>query len=106
MTENTARPKRVGLVIWLIVSQLTALGSLFFWFVAAGLGLIIAEMDKSAPAPAGLVWLWLYPILPLGMAIASWVAFAKRKNSLAGILSGLAVAPTLIALFLLWMQTL
>ena len=36
MTESTPEPKRrTGLLIWMIVSQLLMVGSLFFWLFGA-----------------------------------------------------------------------
>ena len=75
MTELAAPPKRrIGLVIWLIVSQLLAVGSLVIWAIMAGLSV---------------------------MAIGAWVAFAFRKNRLAAVLSGLTFVPSVLLLLLI-----
>ena len=36
-----------------------------------------------------VVAVWAYPIWPIGFAIASWVAYARRKDKLAGVLTAL-----------------
>ena len=97
MTETTVQPKRTGLLIWMIVAQLLAVGSLLIWFVGAGMSMMSVDADGSLPA--WILAVWCYPILPLCMCIGAWVAYKRRKNTLAAILSGLSFAP--IVLFFL-----
>ena len=105
MTESTQPKRRVGLAIWLIVSQLLAVGSLFFWLIAAFFGLLAYGANDLSETPTFATGLWLYPIFPLVMAIAAWIAFAKRKNVLSAILSGLSFAPVALLIFAMWVQT-
>ena len=90
-------PKRTGLLIWLIVSQVLALGSLLIWFVGAGMSMM--SVDSDGGFPAWIIAVWCYPIFPLMMIIGAWIAYKRRINTLAAILSGLSFAP--IVLFFL-----
>jgi hypothetical protein len=97
MTEVAAPPKRrTGLLIWMIVSQLLAIGSLWFWALAAGLSVMAFDEGGSPVAWAIVLTVWAYPLFPLIMAISAWVAFAFRKNRLAAVLSGLTFAPPVL----------
>jgi uncharacterized membrane protein len=97
MTELAAPPKRrTGLVIWMIVSQLLAIGSLLFWAVVAGLSVMAFDEGSSPVAWAIVLTVWAYPLFPLLMAIGAWIAFAFRKNRLAAVLSGLSFVPPLL----------
>ena len=94
MTKVTAQPKRrTGLLIWLIVSQLLAVGSLLIWALMAGLSVMAFDTGQSPEAWAFVLAVWAYPLFPLTMAISAWVAFAFRKNRLAAVLTGLTFAP-------------
>jgi uncharacterized BrkB/YihY/UPF0761 family membrane protein len=102
MTEVTAQPKRrTGLLIWLIVSQLLAIGSLWFWVVVAGLSVMAFDEGGSPEAWAIVLTVWAYPLFPLIMAISAWVAFAFRKNRLAAVLTGLTFVPPVLLYLLL-----
>ena len=107
MTELTAKPKRsIGTSIWLIVSQLMAVGTLFFWVVAAGLSVMAFDEGSSPEAWAFVLTVWAYPLFPLVMAIGAWIAFAFRKNRLAVILSGLTFAPPVLLVLAIQIDTL
>ena len=103
MSQTTAQSKRrTGLLIWLIVSQLLALGSLWFWVVFAGLSVMAFDEGGSPLAWAIVIAAWAYPLFPLGMAISAWLAFLLRKNRLAALLTGLTIAvPALVLLLFL-----
>jgi uncharacterized membrane protein len=97
MTELAAPPKRrTGLVIWMIVSQLLAIGSLLFWVLVAGLSVMAFDEGSSPVAWTIVLTVWAYPLFPLLMAIGAWIAFAFRKNRLAAVLSGLTFMPPLL----------
>jgi len=107
MTELTAPPKRrTGLLIWLIVSQLLAVGSLWFWALMAGLSVMAFDSGDSPEAWTFVLAVWAYPLFPLLMAIGAWVAFAFRKNLLAVVLSGLTFAPMAMLYLFLWITSL
>jgi hypothetical protein len=40
-----------------------------------------------------VIAIWSYPIFPLAMVIGAWIAYARQKNRLAAILSGISFAP-------------
>jgi hypothetical protein len=102
VTEVTAQPRRrTGLLIWMVVSQLLAIGSLWFWVVVAGLSVMAFDSGDSDVAWAIVIAAWSYPLFPLTMAIGAWVAFAFRKNRLAAVLSGLTFAPPVLLYLLI-----
>ena len=97
MTVLVASPKRrIGLVVWLIVSQLLAIGSLAIWAVVAGLSVMAFDSGSTPEACAIVITVWAYPHFPLVMAIGAWIAFAVRKNKLASVLSTLAFLPPVL----------
>ncbi|MBK9924062.1 MAG: hypothetical protein IPP66_02115 [Anaerolineales bacterium] len=103
MTDSpTPQPKRTGLIIWMIVSQILALGSLLIWVVMAGLSVMAFDSGESPQAWAFVIAVWSYPIIPLVLVIIAWIAFAKRKNVLAGVLSGLSFAPPFLLYIFIW----
>ena len=107
MTERTTQPKRrIGLLIWLIVSQLMALGSLVIWAFVAGMSVMAFDEGPSRAAWTFVLTIWAYPLFPLVMAIGAWIAFAFRKNRLAAILSGLAFAPPVLLYLFMWIASL
>jgi hypothetical protein len=94
MTESGQQPKpRTSLVIWLILSQLLALGSLVIWALMAGLSVMAFDAGVTAEAWIFVLIVWSYPIFPLAMIVGAWIAFAKRRNRMAAVLSGLSFAP-------------
>ncbi len=105
MSEITPQPKRTGLLIWLIVSQLLAVASLFFWLLMAGLSVMAFDSGVTQEAWNVVIAVWLYPVFPLVMIIGAWIAYAKRKNRLAAILSGLSFIPPALLFLAMWIQT-
>jgi hypothetical protein len=107
MALHTARPKRrIGTLIWLIVSQLMAVGSLLIWALLAGLSGMAADEGTSPQVVTFILVIWAYPIFPLIMAIGAWIAFACRKNWLAAILSGMTIAPPVLLALFVWIANL
>jgi len=105
MTDLAAPPKRrTGLLIWMIVSQLLAVGSLFFWVIAAGLSVMAFDEGDSPAAWRFVIAVWAYPLFPLLMAIGAWVAFGFRKNRLAAVLTGLTITPPILLLLFVWIE--
>jgi hypothetical protein len=103
MAKRTAQPKRsTGTLIWLIVSQLMAVASLWLWLLAAGLSVMAFDEGVSREAWTMVLTVWAYPLFPLVMAIGAWIAFARRKNWLAAILSGMTFAPPAVLYLLMW----
>ena len=87
---------RKPILIWLIVSQLLALASLFFWLVLAGLSVMAFDSGESPQAWAFVITIWSYPIWPILFTIAAWIAYARRKDRAAGILTTLTFLPVLV----------
>lgn len=85
-------------LIWLIGSQLLALASLIIWLVAAGLSVMAFDSGVTQEAWNFVISVWAYPLWPLAFAIASWIAYAHRKNVLAAILTTFTFLPVLLLL--------
>jgi hypothetical protein len=46
------------------------------------------------------------PIIPLILVIIAWIAYAKRRNVLAGMLSGLSFTPPVLLYIFIWITSL
>ena len=88
-------------MIWMIISQVLMLGSLLIWLTMAGLSVMAFDSGVSAEAWTFVIIVWSYPILPIGLIVAAWIAYAKRKNVLAAVLSGLSFAPPILCFILI-----
>lgn len=106
MNESGVQTKRTGLLIWMILSQLLMLGSLLIWALVAGLSVMAFDSGVTQEAWNIVLAVWAYPIFPLVMVISAWIAYAKRKNTLAGVLSGLSFAPPVLFYLFLWITSL
>jgi len=107
VTALIERPKRrTVLLIWLIVSQLLALGSFLIWALVAGLSVMAFDMGSTPEARAFVIAVWSYPLFPIAISIGAWVAFALRRNLLAALLSGLTFAPPVLFYIFLWITSL
>ena len=102
---QTSKPRK-GLLIWLIVSQLLTLGSLLIWLVMAGVSFMAFDSGQSPQAWTFVIAVWSYPIFPLVMVIGAWIAFARRKNTLSAVLSGLSFTPPILLYIGLWVSSL
>ena len=103
MAKIATQPKRSkGTLIWLIVSQLMALGSLFIWAIFAGLSGMAADSGDSSGALKFILIVWAYPLFPLVMGISAWITFWHRKEVVAAILSGLAFVPPVLLYSIVW----
>ncbi len=100
----TPPKRRIGLLIWMIVSQLLAVGSLLIWAFVAGLSAMAFDEGQSPEAWRFVIAVWAYPLIPLLLAIGAWVAFAFRKNRLAAALSGLTFVPPFLLMLLMWIM--
>ncbi len=89
MTEE--KPKsRKAVLIWLIVSQVLTVATLVVWLGMAGLSFMAFDAGVTPQATTFVSVVLAYPVFPLALVIAAWIAFARHKNRLAGILSGLS----------------
>lgn len=103
MSQTEPKPRsRTGLLIWMVVSQLLMLGSLLIWLLVAGLSVMAFDSGVTAEAWTVVIAVWSYPIIPIVLVIAAWIAYARRKDWLAGILSGLSFAPPVLLMILVW----
>lgn len=101
MEPKPVSRSRKPTLIWLIVSQILALISLFFWLVIAGLSVMAFDSGVTAGAWAFVIAVWSYPIWPLGFAIAAWIAYSRKRDRLAGVLTTLTFLPVLVLLTVL-----
>lgn len=101
METELKPPSSKPTLIWLIVSQLLALASLFFWLLVAGLSVMAFDSGESPEAWAFVITVWSYPVWPLGFGIASWIAYARKKNRLANILTTLTFLPVLLLILVI-----
>ena len=92
------RPSRWPILIWLIVSQALAVLSLVFWLLMAGLSVMAFDSGVTAGAWTFVIVVWSYPLWPIAFAIASWIAYARRKDRLAAVLTTLTFLPILLLL--------
>jgi hypothetical protein len=92
---------RQPILIWLIISQLLALASLFFWLLIAGLSVMAFDSGVSTQAWTFVIVVWSYPIWPIGFTIASWIAYARKKDRLAGVLTTLTFLPVLLLIIVM-----
>ena len=98
---ETNPPSRKLILIWLVASQLLALASLFFWLLMAGLSVMAFDSGVTQEAWNFVIAVWLYPIWPIVFAIAAWVAYARKKDKLAGVLTTLTFLPILVLIIVI-----
>ena len=98
---ETKTASRKPILIWLIASQVLALLSLIFWLVVAGLSVMAFDSGVSAEAWTFVIAVWSYPIWPVAFAIAAWIAYARKKDRLAGVLTAFTVLPVLVLIIIL-----
>jgi len=101
LEPQPALRSRKPILIWLIFSQLLALGSLVIWLIVAGLSVMAFDSGETTEAWVFVIAVWSYPIWPLGFAIASWIAYARIKDRLAGVLTTLTFLPVLVLIIIL-----
>lgn len=100
---RTAKPQsRWAVLVWMIVEQLLAVGSLVIWVLAAGLSVMAFDSGPTSEAWRFVIAVWSYPIVPLVLNIGAWIAFALRCNILAVILITLAFLPPVVLAIVVW----
>ncbi len=50
-----------------------------------------------------VIAVWAYPLLPIALVIGAWIAFARRRNTLAAVLSGLSFLPPFVLMGIVWL---
>jgi hypothetical protein len=98
---ETNLPSRKPILIWLIASQVLALASLFFWLLMAGLSVMAFDSGVTQEAWNFVLVVWLYPVWPIVFAMAAWVAYARKKDKLAGVLTTLTFLPILVLIIII-----
>ncbi|HLO14439.1 MAG TPA: hypothetical protein VK206_06405 [Anaerolineales bacterium] len=98
---ETEPASRKPILIWLIASQLLALASLLFWLFAAGISVMAFDSGVTQAAWNIVIAVWLYPIWPILFTIAAWIAYARKKDKLAAILTTLTFLPVLVLILVI-----
>jgi hypothetical protein len=101
MEAKPAARSRTPILIWLIASQILALASLFFWLLMAGLSVMAFDSGVTTEAWIFVIAVWSYPVWPLAFAIAAWIAYARKKDRQAGILTTFTFLPVLALILIL-----
>ena len=92
---------RKPILIWLIISQVLALASLVVWLLIAGLSVMAFDSGVTQEARNFVIAVWLYPVWPIAFAIASWSAYWRKKDKLAGVLTLFTFLPILVLLVII-----
>ena len=95
MTHAKPRGRRV-LLAWMILSQLLMAASLVLWLLFAGLSVMAFDSGATREAWTFVLAVWAYPVIPILLVVGAWIAFVRRKDALAAILSGLSFVPPVV----------
>ena len=98
---DTKPASRRPILIWLIISQLLALASLVFWLFVAGISVMAFDSGVTPEAWTFVIAVWSYPIWPIIFTIAAWIAYARKKDRLAGVLTTLTFLPVLLLILVI-----
>jgi hypothetical protein len=98
---DTKPVSRRPILIWLIISQLLALASLVFWLFVAGISVMAFDSGVTPEAWTFVIAVWSYPIWPIIFTIAAWIAYARKKDRLAGVLTTLTFLPVLVLILVI-----
>jgi hypothetical protein len=98
---NTKPVSRRPILIWLIISQLLALASLIFWLFVAGISVMAFDSGVTPEAWTFVIAVWSYPIWPIIFTLAAWIAYARKKDRLAGVLTTLTFLPVLVLILII-----
>jgi len=67
----------------------------------AGLSGMAFDLGVTQEAWNFVIVVWLYPIWPIVFSIAAWIAYWRKKDKLAGILTLLTFFPILVLLIII-----
>lgn len=98
---DTKPASRRPVLIWLIASQVLAALSLIFWLMAAGLSVMAFDAGVTSEAWGFVIAVGSYPLWPIAFTIAAWVAYARKRDKLATILTTLTFLPVLILILII-----
>jgi hypothetical protein len=96
---------RTPVLIWLIASQLLALASLIFWLFAAGISVMAFDSGVTQEAWNFVIVVWAYPIWPIVLTVAAWIAYVRKKDKLAAILTTLTFLPVLVLILVIMLSS-
>ena len=102
---ETKPASRTPILIWLIASQLLALASLIFWLFAAGISVMAFDPGVTQEAWNFVIAVWAYPIWPIAFTIAAWIAYARKKDKLAAVLTTLTFFPVLVLILMIMLSS-
>lgn len=72
-----------------------------FWLLVAGLSVMAFDAGVTREAWNFVIAVWSYPVWPIGFTIGAWIAYARRKDRLAGVLTTLTFIPVLVLIVVL-----
>ncbi|MBN2118409.1 MAG: hypothetical protein JW730_17680 [Anaerolineales bacterium] len=98
---ETRPASRTPLLIWLIASQTLALASLIFWMFAAGISVMAFDPGVTQEAWSFVIAVWAYPVWPIAFTVAAWVAYARKRDKLAAVLTTLTFLPVLVLILII-----
>jgi hypothetical protein len=101
LEPKPASRSRKPILIWLVASQILALLSLIFWLVIAGLSVMAFDSGVTTEAWTFVIAVWSYPIWPIGFTVAAWIAYARKRDKLAGVLTTFTFLPVLVLITIL-----
>jgi hypothetical protein len=93
------------ILIWMIASQLLALASLVFWLFAAGISTMAFDSGVAQGAWNIVIVVWAYPVWPIAFTIAAWIAYARKKDKLAVVLTTLTFIPVLVLILIIMLSS-
>lgn len=67
----------------------------------AGLSVMAFDSGVTQEAWNFVIAVWLYPIWPIVFAVAAWLAYARKKDKLAGVLTTLTFLPILVLIIII-----
>ena len=102
---ETKPASRKPILIWLIASQLLAAASLIFWLLMAGLSVMAFDSGVTQEAWNFVIAVWAYPVWPIAFTIAAWVAYARKKDKLAAVLTTLTFLPVLVLILIIMLSS-
>ena len=105
METRPATRSRKPILIWLIASQVLALASLVFWLLMAGLSVMAFDSGATTEAWTFVIAVWSYPIWPIIFTVAAWIAYARKKDRLAAILTTFTFLPVLVLILILMLSS-
>ena len=98
---ETRPASRIPILIWLIASQVLALASLIFWMFAAGISVMAFDSGVTQEAWNFVIAVWAYPVWPIAFTVAAWVAYARKRDKLAAVLTTLTFLPVLVLILII-----